>query len=74
MRVVYTADALGDVRQILSFIADQSPSHAPQIAARIDLAVKALGIFPRAGALRSGDQHIRATDVGIAAVADLHRV
>src|SRR3977135_10977 len=48
MRVVYTADALGDVRQVLSFVADQSPTHAPQVAARIDLAVKALGVFPRA--------------------------
>ena len=48
MRVAYTAEALGDVAQILSFIADQSPSRAPDIAARIDMAVKALGIFPRA--------------------------
>ena len=48
MKVAYTAEALGDVAQVLSFVADQSPSHAPDVAARIDMAVKALGIFPRA--------------------------
>jgi toxin ParE1/3/4 len=48
MRVAYTAEALGDVRQVLSFVADQSPSHAPDVAARIDMAVKAVGVFPRA--------------------------
>ena len=48
MKVAYTAEALGDVAQVLSFVADQSPSHAPDVAVRIDMAVKALGIFPRA--------------------------
>ena len=48
MRIAYTADALGDVAHVLSFVADQSPSRAPDIAARIDMAVKAVGVFPRA--------------------------
>ena len=48
MRVGYTAEALGDVRQILSFFADKSPSHAPDVAARIDMAVQAVASFPRA--------------------------
>jgi plasmid stabilization system protein ParE len=48
MKVAYTAEAHGDVRQVLSFVADQSPSHAPDVAARIDMAVKAIGVFPRA--------------------------
>jgi toxin ParE1/3/4 len=48
MKVAYTAEALGDVAQVLSFVADQSPSHAPDVAARIDMAVKAVGVFPRA--------------------------
>ena len=48
MKVAYTADALGDVAQILSFVAERSPSHAPGIAARIDTAVKSLRVFPRA--------------------------
>ena len=48
MKVAYTAEALGDVAQVLSFVADQSPSHAADVAARIDMVVKALGIFPRA--------------------------
>ena len=48
MKVAYTAEALGDVAQVLSFVADESPSHASDIAGRIDMAVKALGIFPRA--------------------------
>ena len=49
MKVAYTAEALGDVAQVLSFVAEQSPSQARDVAARIDMAVKALGIFPRAG-------------------------
>ena len=48
MKVVYSADALGDVAHILSFVAEQSAAHAADVAARIDMAVKALGIFPRA--------------------------
>ena len=48
MKVVYTAEALGDVGNILSFVAVQSPSHAPNVAARIDMVAKALAIFPRA--------------------------
>lgn len=48
MKVAYTAEALGDVAQVLSFVADQSPSHAADVATRIDIAVRALGIFPRA--------------------------
>ena len=48
MKVAYTAEALGDVAQLLSFVADQSASHAADVAARIDTAVRALGIFPRA--------------------------
>ncbi len=48
MKVAYTAEALGDVANILSFVAKRSPSRAPDIAARIDMAVKTLGIFPRA--------------------------
>jgi hypothetical protein len=38
MRVAYTAEALGDVAQVLAFVADQSPAHAPDVAARIDMA------------------------------------
>ena len=48
MKVAYTAEALGDVASILSFVAKRSPSHAPDIAARVDMAVKALKVFPRA--------------------------
>jgi toxin ParE1/3/4 len=48
MKVAYTAEALGDVAQVLSFVADQSQTRASDVAARIDMAVKALGIFPRA--------------------------
>lgn len=48
MKVAYTAEALGDVANILSFVAKRSPSYAPDIAARIDMSVKALGVFPRA--------------------------
>lgn len=48
MKVAYTAEALGDVAHILSFVTERSPSHAPDVAARIDMAVKALGVFPRA--------------------------
>ena len=48
MKVVYTAEALGDVANILSFVAERSPSHAPDVAARIDMVPKALAIFPRA--------------------------
>ena len=48
MKVAYTAEALGDVGKVLSFVGDQSASHASDGAARIDMAVKALGIFPRA--------------------------
>lgn len=51
MKVAFTAEALGDVAQVLSFVADQSPSHAPDVAARIDMAAKALAIFPRAARL-----------------------
>ena len=53
MKVVYTADALGDVAHILSFIAERSP-HAASVAHRIDVAVKALGIFPRAARVDRG--------------------
>ncbi len=48
MKVAYTADALGDVAKILSFVAKQSPEHAANIAALIDIAGKALAVFPRA--------------------------
>jgi toxin ParE1/3/4 len=51
MRVAYTAEALGDVAQVLAFVADQSPTYAPDVAARIDMAGKALGVFPRAARL-----------------------
>ena len=48
MKIVYTAEALGDVAQTLSFIAERSSARAPAVAARIDMAAKALKVFPRA--------------------------
>src|ERR1041385_2832555 len=48
MRIIYTAEALGDVAQILSFISERSPTHAPAVAESIDTAAKSLQVFPRA--------------------------
>jgi toxin ParE1/3/4 len=48
MRLVLTVDALSDVAHVLSYLEEQSPSAAPDGAASIDAAAKALVVFPRA--------------------------
>lgn len=51
MRVVYTDDALADLENILSYIAERNPAAAAYVAARIELAVDDIALFPRASRL-----------------------
>ena len=51
MKVVYTEDALADLDQLLSYIAERNPAAAAHVAARIDAAVVAIAVFPNASRL-----------------------
>ena len=51
MKVVYTEEALADLDQLLSYIAERNPRAAAHVAARIDAAVAAIAMFPQASRL-----------------------
>ena len=51
MRVVYTDDALADLENILSYIAERNPTAAAYVTTRIESAVSDIALFPHASRL-----------------------
>jgi toxin ParE1/3/4 len=51
MRVAYTDDALADLENILSYIAERNSAAAAYVATRIESAVGDIALFPNASRL-----------------------